>query len=179
MNRKSLITIHLYLAAFFSPMVFLVAISGGLYLLGIKGEVSIEPVMGPVATTLDSKSANLKDEVDAVLAEAGISFDYEYVKVSGNALYTRPTSKQHYVLTLADGQVTVVSQSPTIQKRMIELHKGHGPQWFKNFQKFFALGLFLIISSGLVLGFTSPQMKGKTLAASLTGLGVFAALVLL
>ena len=179
MNRKSLITIHLYLAAFFAPMVFLVAISGGLYLLDIKGGVSSEPIMGPVATTLDPKSANLKEQVDAVLAEGGIAFDYEYVKVGGNQLYTRPTSKQHYVLTLADGQVTVVRQTPTIQMRMIELHKGHGPQWFKSFQKLFALGLFLVIFSGLVLGFTSPLMKSKTLAASLTGFVVFAALVLL
>lgn len=179
MNRKTLITIHHYLAAFFAPMVFLAAISGGLYLLDVKGGVSSESILGPVATTLDPNSTNLKDEVDAVLAQAGIEFDYEYVKVSGNTLYTRPTSKQHYALTLTDGQVTVVRQSPTIQKRMIELHKGHGPQWFKSFQKLFALGLFLIIFSGLALGFTSPLMKRKTLATSLTGFVVFAALVLL
>ena len=39
MNRKTLITIHMYLSAFFAPMVLLVAISGGLYLIGIKGSV--------------------------------------------------------------------------------------------------------------------------------------------
>lgn len=179
MTRNNLITIHLYLAAFFAPMVFLVAISGGLYLLNIKGTVETEAVVGPVASRLDPKSVNLKDQVDTVLAQAGIEFDYEYVKVSGNRLFTRPTSRLHYVLTLENGQVSIVRQTPDLQKRMIELHKGHGPQWFKSFQKLFALGLFLIISSGLLLGLSSPRMKGKTVAASLTGLAVFFALVLL
>ena len=39
MDRKLLITIHMYLAAFFTPAVLLVAISGGLYLAGFKGDV--------------------------------------------------------------------------------------------------------------------------------------------
>jgi len=34
MNRKLLVTVHLYLASFFTPAVLLVAISGGLYLIG-------------------------------------------------------------------------------------------------------------------------------------------------
>ena len=44
MNRKLLITIHMYLAAFFAPAVLLVAISGGLYLIGVKGEVEQETI---------------------------------------------------------------------------------------------------------------------------------------
>jgi uncharacterized iron-regulated membrane protein len=179
MTRKTLITIHLYLAAFFAPMVFLVAISGGLYLLDIKGGVARETVVGPVASSFDPKSETLKQDVDAVLAEAGIEFDYEYLRAGSSSVVTRPTSKRHYVFSVADGQLSVVRQDPTFQKRMIELHKGHGPQWFKTFQKVFALGLFVIVFSGLWLGLTSPPMKRKTLITSVSGLAVFLALMLL
>ena len=40
MSRTLLVTIHMTLAAFFAPFVFLVAISGGLYLIGVKGELT-------------------------------------------------------------------------------------------------------------------------------------------
>ena len=42
MNRKLIITIHLALAAFFTPILLIVGISGGLYLIGEKGEMASE-----------------------------------------------------------------------------------------------------------------------------------------
>ena len=39
MTRALLIKLHLYLSAFFSAAIILVAVSGGLYLIGIKGSV--------------------------------------------------------------------------------------------------------------------------------------------
>lgn len=179
MTRKNLITIHLYLAGFFAPMVFLVAVSGGLYLLGYKGEVSSEQVYGPVCGQLDPASQTLKADVQKILNEAGIEFDFEYVRGGDDTFHTRPTSRTHYVLKLADGQVTVTKQIPNLQKRLIELHKGHGPQRFKTFQKLFALGLFLIVSSGLFLGLSSPVMQRKTLVTSVSGALLFAALIFL
>ena len=51
MSRKTLMTIHLYLAAFFTPMLLIMAVSGGLYLLDIKGNMEKgEPVLIPGAT---------------------------------------------------------------------------------------------------------------------------------
>jgi uncharacterized iron-regulated membrane protein len=38
-SRKTLVTIHLYLAAFFAPILLIMAVSGGLYLLDIKGSM--------------------------------------------------------------------------------------------------------------------------------------------
>ena len=42
--RALWVKIHLYIAAFFSPMLLMMAVSGGLYLLGIKGTVEKTPV---------------------------------------------------------------------------------------------------------------------------------------
>ena len=44
MTRTVLIKLHLYLSAFFSAAIILVAVSGGLYLIGIKGSVEQTPV---------------------------------------------------------------------------------------------------------------------------------------
>jgi hypothetical protein len=178
MNRKLLITIHMYLAAFFAPAVLLVAISGGLYLAGVKGEVEQETIYSSNEATIDTKSTTLKADVATLLASAGVeSYSFEYVKVSGATLYTRPTSSDHYVIeSNADG-VEVIHASPSLQKRMIELHKGHGPTAFKTFQKAFAIGLIFIILSGLWLGISAARLRRTTLLTAATGAVVFALLL--
>jgi len=57
MNRKLLVSLHLYFAAFFTPLILLVAITGGLYLFGIKGTVE-----RTVVTTLEQQTLNLKQD---------------------------------------------------------------------------------------------------------------------
>ena len=178
MDRKLLITIHMYLAAFFAPAVLLVAISGGLYLAGVKGNVEQETIYSSSDTTIDSNSASLHSDVAALLADAGVeSFSYEYVKVSGATLYTRPTSSDHYIIKLTESGVEVIHARPSLQSRMIELHKGHGPSAFKTFQKIFAGGLLIIILSGLWLGISAARLRRSTLLTATAGAVVFALLL--
>ena len=95
MDRKLLITIHMYLAAFFAPAVLLVAISGGLYLAGVKGTVEQETIYSSSDVNIDNNSATLDADVAALLATAGVkSYSFEYIKVSGATLYTRPVRRQ-------------------------------------------------------------------------------------
>ncbi len=175
MNRKLLMTMHMYLAAFFAPAVLLVAISGGLYLAGVKGELEQEVIYSSNAATIDSKSSSLHTDVATLLADAGVeSYSYEYVKVSGANLYTRPTSSDHYIIKLNDSGLEVVHARPSLQSRMIELHKGHGPAAFKTFQKVFAVGLIFIIISGLWLGISATRLRRSTLLSASAGAAVFA-----
>lgn len=155
MDRKLLITIHMYLAAFFAPAVLLVAISGGLYLAGVKGKVEQEAIYSSSNATIDSKSASLHADVTALLADAGVeSYSYEYVKVSGTDLYTRPTSSDHYIIKSNEDGVEVIHARPSLQSRMIELHKGHGPLHSKLFKK--PLQLDLSSSSSAASGWVFP-----------------------
>jgi len=126
MARILLIKLHLYFSAFFSAAIVLVALSGGLYLIGIKGSVD-QQLVG----TVDMGEALLADpshaRVAAALSAAGVTdFEFDYVNVKGTQLVTRPTSRPFYSLTIDDDQVTVRYSTPTLQKRMIELHMGHG-----------------------------------------------------
>lgn len=183
MSRSLFITIHMYLSAFFAAFVLLVSISGGLYLLGVKGSTAKEAVYSTADSTgLSSRLEDpraLKTAVAALLAAAGVNdYRFEYVKVKGSTLYTRPTSRTHYVIDLADG-VSVTRATPSLQAAMMELHMGHGPGAFKNFQKFFAAGLIFIIMSGLWLGLSSSRLRGRTLGAAGLGAAAFLAVLLL
>ena len=179
LNRSFFISLHMYLAAFFAPFIFLVSISGGLYLVGVKGSVEQSPVFQSADYQFDADAADLKAEVDALLTAAGVTgYGYEYVKVKGNTLFTRPTSREHYVINLGEG-VEVIRAQPSLQSAMIELHKGHGPTAYKTFQKLFAVALLLIVSSGLFLGLSATRLRPRTLATSLVGTATFVLLVLL
>lgn len=183
MQRALFITIHMYLSAFFAVFVLLVAVSGGLYLLGVKGSVEKTPVYSSaedpgVSAVLDD-SAALERAVAALLAQAGVSdYSFDYVKVKGSTLYTRPTSRAHYVIELGEG-VNIARAQPSLQAAMMELHMGHGPTAFKNFQKFFAAGMIFIILSGLWLGLSSSRLRPRTLAAAGAGALSFAVAALL
>ena len=183
MSRPLFITIHMYLSAFFAVFVLLVATSGGLYLLGIKGTVAKEPVFtAPDGSALSAQiddAGALKRAVVGLLAEAGVEgYEFEYVKVKGSTLYTRPTSRTHYVIELGE-EVSVTRAEPSLQAAMMELHMGHGPTAFKTFQKFFAAGLIFIILSGLWLGLSSSRLRGRTLAACGLGAAAFFAVMIL
>lgn len=180
MSRKLLITIHMYLSSFFAPFVFLVAISGGLYLAGVKGEVELKSIYQGPSAGLDASSSSLHSDIGQLLAQAGVSdYAFETVKVKGDTLYTRPTSRQHYVVKLDTNNVEVFHAQPSLQSALIELHKGHGPSFFKTFQQVFALSLVLVIASGLWLGLSANNLRRSTLLTSLAGSVVFLLLVIL
>ncbi len=180
MNRKLLISLHLYLAAFFAPVIILVAISGGLYLIGEKGTVVKEKIYEGVHPELTTGSPTIKEDVSALLAAAGVrDYDFEYVRSGGATLYTRPTSRDHYIIKLADeGALSVELAQPNFQAAIIELHKGHGPGMFKTFQKILAAGLFVIVISGFWLGISAPALRTKSLATTMAGGVILMVLVL-
>ena len=67
----------------------------------------------------------------------------------------------------------VTRNEPGLLRRLIELHKRHGPLIFKNLQKFMAAGLLFILVSGVALGFVSSKLRLLTVMVSVAGLLVF------
>jgi hypothetical protein len=174
--RRLWINLHLYTAAFLAPMLILVATSGGLYLIGVKGTVEKTPVATTAEQNIDPTSETLEADVRQFLAGLDPDFNFEYLKQSGDTLVTRPTSRTNYEINTSPLKVSRVE--PDLQKHMIELHKGHGPLMFKTFQKVLAVGLLFIVLSGLWLGLSSTGLLVPTLAASGLGLVVFVLLAM-
>ena len=179
MSRALFIQIHLYLSAFFSVAVILVATSGGLYLLGVKGSVETTRVAVLPAAAMQLAEPS-KANVLMVLEQAGVSgFDFDYVKDRGSVLQTRPTSRPYYQLTASGEAVEIDYVVPSLQKSMMELHMGHGPSKYRIYQQIFAAGMLFIIVSGLWLGLSSPRLRKPTAIAAGCGFILFGVLALL
>lgn len=178
MGRPLLINIHLYLSSFFAAIVVLVAFSGGMYLLGVKGSLETTEVgqtNGGVTLMADPS----KEAVLTALGRIGVEeFSFDYVITRGDTLYTRPTSRPYYGLKIDGDSVTVSLNEPSFQKRLQELHFGHGPSMYREFQKVFAAGMLFIILSGVWLGLSSPRLRGRTLISAGSGLLIFLALIM-
>ena len=173
MTRILLIKLHLYLSAFFSAAIVLVAVSGGLYLIGIKGTIEQTPV-GALTTGQQLSQDPSEANVQAALASLGVSdFEFEYVKQKGSQLITRPTTRPFYTLDISGDEAVVHYNEPSLQKRMIELHMGHGPTAYKSYQKVFAAGMLFIILTGLWLGLSSARLRFSTSVISGAGVLLF------
>ena len=170
MARALLIKLHLYCSAFFAAAIVSVAVSGCLYLIGIKGTNEQTPV-GTLATGQQLLLDPSEAKVQAALASLGVSdFEFEYVKQKGSQLITRPTTRPFYTLDISGEEAVVQYNEPSLQKRMIELHMGHGPTAYKTYQQVFAAGMLFIILTGLWLGLSSARLRFST--AVISGAGV-------
>ena len=142
--------------------------------MGVKGAQSESSVYLGSLSELDFKSKNIEGEVRTFFQNQQLNQDFEYIKRAGKSLITRPTSKTYYRIDInKNSQLQVSEIQPNIVKRLIELHKGHGPRVFKTFQKVAAFGLIFIIISGLMLGLTSNKLRLATASLSLSGLMLF------
>ena len=170
MARALLIKLHLYCSAFFAAGIILVAVSGGLYLIGIKGTIE-QTLVGTLTTGQQLSQDPSEANVQAALASLGVAdFEFEYVKQKGSQLITRPTTRPFYTLDISGDEAVVRLNEPSLQKRMIELHMGHGPTAYKTYQKVFAAGMLFIILTGLWLGLSSARLRVAT--AMISGAGV-------
>jgi len=93
--RQLTILLHLSIAAFLAPAFLLVAVSGGLYLIGQKGAQTSTTLTLPAGSVLDFKSPTLEGEVRDLLARANIDEEFEYIKNRGTLIQTRPTSQAY------------------------------------------------------------------------------------
>ncbi len=178
MTRKSIITLHLFLAAFLTPILLVIAISGGLYLFGEKGSVAKQPVYQGELGEFSFDSNDKESQVVKFLAANNIEHTFDYIKSGSRFMITRPTSKIHFLFEQENGQLVVTQRTPDFIASMIEIHKGHGSRAMKLFQKVVAMALLIVLISGLYLGLSSPQLKTKTILISGAGLATFLLLVI-
>lgn len=169
--RSFLIKVHLYIATFFAPILVIMAFTGGMYLLGNKGTIASTDVT--IEGMVDLESPSLESDVAQLLGDNGIDHDFEYLKIDGSKLITRPTSRTFYELKVGEAEIEASRNEPDWLKRLIELHKGHGPLLFKDLQKVMAAGLLVVLLTGFWLGVSSPALRIPSIATALGGTVVF------
>jgi ABC-type uncharacterized transport system substrate-binding protein len=108
MTRTLLIKLHFYCSAFFAAAIVLVAVSGGLYLIGLKGSIERTPV-GTLATGQQLSQNPSEANVQAALASLGVAdLEFEYVKQKGSQLITRTMTRSFYTLDISGDEAVVL-----------------------------------------------------------------------
>ena len=171
--RKYLVLAHLWLAGLMAPAFALHAISGGLYLMNITGEVATERVALPEGAELDFNSAGLEADVRQLLKDANLKSDFEYIQIRGDVIQLRPTSKPYLEFKPSPKGLTATRIKPDTVRSMMELHKGHGPQLFKIYQKLVAVLLLGVVLGGILIGVLARAYRRHTIIAVVTGFAVF------
>ena len=183
--RRKILTLHLLLAAFMAPAFIMVAVSGGLFLLGVKGAEAETNISAPSQETFDividesRNPSDLEADVRALINQLGLDIDFEYLRVRGTSLTTRPTSREHLFVSNTDQGLEILKRTPDLQSSMMELHKGHGPTLYKTYQKWVAVGLIFVMLSGLWMGLSNKALRQRTLVSLGLGLVTFVVLILL
>ena len=171
--RKYLVLAHLWLAGIMAPAFALHAIPGGLYLMDIKGKAATERVSLPAGADLDFKSATLEADVRALLTQANLNHDFEYIRNRGTVIQLRPTSKTYLEFKQTPQGLTASRVKPDTVRSMMELHKGHGPQIFKSYQKLVALLLLGVVLGGILVGLLAKAYRRQTTIAVVMGIVIF------
>ncbi|MEP3653778.1 MAG: hypothetical protein ABJO36_02680 [Litorimonas sp.] len=171
--RKYLILAHLWLAGLMAPAFALHAISGGLYLMNIKGNVATERVSLPSGSELDFESVTLETDVRSLLENANLKSDFEYIRNRGTVIQLRPTSRTYLEFRQTPQGLSATRVKPDTVKSLMELHMGHGPQLFKSYQKLVALLLLGVVLGGILVGLMAKAYRRQTVIALVLGTVVF------
>ncbi len=171
--RVILRRLHLYIAAFLVPFIFLMALSGGLDLLGIQGKTQRDTLYKIDKGRLDFSSKNIIGDVRELFIQLGINAQIDSIRKKRNAIYTRPSYGMHFGLKIKDAYIEVYQYQPDIIRRLMSLHKGNGSQFYKLYQKLMVLGLLIILLVGLWLGLASANTRMKTLLIFVIGIAVY------
>lgn len=180
--RRTLTTLHLLLAAFFLPVALMFAFTGGLYTVAIKGNYQeashslalAEPLRPELPLLLALAEDALREagvtrpSGGASVKKAGTSFELEWTGVERDVVL-KPT---------ADPLVaTLLIRDTGPWRHLVQLHKAKGSELAKAISVIWALGLVVILVSGLVMAWVAPAFRPLAIRASLAGLVSFAAYV--
>lgn len=168
-SRKTWINVHLILAALFMPLMLMMPFTGALYLLGYQGDQTKTEVFR-ISEPVPEEEKATEDFFRRHLEAKGMNSDFEYIRSTKTDFIMRPTTRVHFMATKADGNDLIVYKiEPNMLKRMIELHKGHGPRMMRWFETAFGLALILTTLSGLWLAWTVKPYRNITLVSFAVG----------
>lgn len=167
-SRSWMVQIHLILASLFLPFLLLMPVSGTLYLLDIKGDQAKEEafvVEDPVPQDKSEHEAFFRDQ----FRKQNIDFDFEYIRSTETDFIFRPTSRVYYMAAPKDGKLVMQKVNPSFVKRMIEVHKGHGPRIVRTMEIAFGIALIAVALSGVWIAIVTPVYRRPMIVSLVIG----------
>jgi len=181
--QKTLISVHLWLAEFFLPIAVMFAATGALYTVSIKGSYVARSQPLELSQPLPSELSALTRIVERAVDEAGVRYPSGAVaiKKAGTSLELEWTGASRDVLlkpTKDPPRATLVIKETTPWRHMVQLHKAKGSEVAKSISVLWAIGLAIVLLSGLLMAWNVPTYRRKALAAGGFGLVTFVVYVL-
>ncbi|MFM8516395.1 MAG: hypothetical protein ACKODA_00715 [Nevskiaceae bacterium] len=182
--QRTLTTVHLLLAAFFLPIALMFAATGALYTVSIKGNyLETSRTLELSAPLTAELSALTKVTEEALAAEGlGVPSGAASVKKAGTGYELEWTGVDRDVLlkpTADPLKATLVIKDTTAWRHLVQLHKAKGSEVAKGISVLWALGLIVILCSGLLMAWNAPVYRRKALGAGALGLATFVLYLLL
>lgn len=163
-----MVQIHLIMASLFLPLMLMMPLSGGLHLLDQNGDHTKEDVF-VVEGTPPKDKAERESFFREEFKKHNIDFHFEYIKTTGTDFIFRPTSRVYYIATPVSGALTMQKVNPTLIKRMMEIHKGHGPKLIRWMEIAFGLSLILVALSGVWIAIVTPVYRRSMIVSFMVG----------
>lgn len=110
-----------------------------------------------------------------IFKQQNMDFEFESVRSSKNEFTFRPSSRVHYVAVQEGDELVFTKIDPAWNRRLMELHKGHGPILMRWLESAFGVALILVTLSGIWLSLTAKAYRKVTVISFLTGLAVILA----
>lgn len=169
---------HALLAAFMLPAAIMFAVTGALYTWGAKGnyktevyEVTLEQPLQPDFASLKAFAAEqLQNRSEsAPEGKAGL-------KSYGNHFLLEWTgsSKDVVLEPTADPLIAkLIVKDTTWYRTLVQLHKAKGGSIFKVYAVLFALTILVLLISGFMMAWQTPQLKRLSAITLVAGLVAF------
>lgn len=176
--QRVLTTIHLLLAAFFLPIALMFATTGALYTVSIKGSYKETTRALTLAEPLSAELSTLTGLVERALDAQGIDppTGAASIKKAGTSFELEWTGAERDVVlkpTVDPLVATLVVKDTTPWRHLVQLHKAKGGDLAKAISVLWAVGLVVILFSGLLMAWNVPSYRRKAIGASLAGLVSF------
>ena len=180
-NSQVLRSFHAYLAMFFLPAVILFAVTGSLYIFGIKGDLNTKSYQIQLSQSLPRPLALNIEAQEKVMVdyarEHGIEVPEGKAQKGRMGVTLGNPAGYHLVLIpdRTENSAELQVNQPGLYYKIVLLHKAKCGWVFKIFGVATGICLVLLYVSGIILIWKNIRLKNKALI--LCGIGLLAIIV--
>lgn len=180
-NPQVLRSFHAYLAMFFLPAVILFAVTGSLYIFGVKGDLNTKSYQIQLSQSLPRPLALNIEAQEKVMVdyarEHGIEVPEGKAQKGRMGVTLGNPAGYHLVLIpdRTENSAELQVNQPGLYYKIVLLHKAKCGWVFKSFGVATGICLVLLYVSGIILIWKNIRLKNKALI--LCGIGLLAIIV--
>jgi hypothetical protein len=180
-SNKFWAKLHTFLSMFFLPMAVIYFLTGSLYLLGLRGDLTRENIKvmldEPLSENIDSQQKFVAEQLEA----RSIQVPRGPVRFSRGRFLWGRLSGYHVTLQIRSdpNEAQIQTNRPNLFGRFMSLHLGRGGSFFNYLGIAFAISMVVIYFTGIVLCLKILYLRRTILLSLIVGILVALAAVFL